>query len=113
MVGYIIGAVVGALLLRFCVSLVTRLSPEQNSFVRALVTSIVLMAVSALFGLLGPGRLTGALALGSWLFVVKSAYDVSWGRAFGVWLLVAGISVGIFLALFAVFGVLIGGLSIL
>lgn len=81
-----------AIVLKVAIGVATDVTAQRNSLTRAFLTAGVLSLGHALFATLGPLWMLWPLA---WLFVLKSVYEIGWGRAILVWLALVAMTIAL------------------
>lgn len=84
MLGTLVLWLVYAVFLKLAVAFATHVDPRTNSLGRAFVTAAVLSLGQGLLAKVGGTVLL--LWPIAWLFIIKHAYDIGWGRSILVWL---------------------------
>lgn len=93
-----------AVFLKLAVGLATDVDARTNSLGRAFVTAAVLSVGQGLLAKVG-----GVLLLLwpiAWLFIIKQAYEIGWGRSILVWLALVAIGIAVVFLLLIPLGLL-------
>ena len=94
-----------AVILKVAIGVATAVPAQRNSVSRAFVTTGVLSLGHAVFSAAGPLWLLWPLI---WLFILKSAYEIGWGRAVLVWLALMAIGAALVMLVLVPFGLMAG-----
>jgi len=93
-----------ALFLKLAVALATDVDARTNSLGRAFLTAAVLsLGQGLLFEMSGILAMLWPIA---WLFIIKRAYGIGWGRSILVWLALVLIGIALVMALLVPLGLM-------
>jgi len=93
MLGTLVLWLVYAVFLKVAIGVATHVDHRTNSLGRAFVTAAVLSLGGGLLAKVGGIMLM--LWPIAWLFIIKTAYDIGWGRSILVWLALVAMAVAV------------------